>query len=179
MFASNQAWHVTGWEKLRSPKLQTTLLELLDQSPDDVLMTIPQDMSAAQKKKIPATWKSESFKVPAAVFGFLESIKAKPYHTVHDLFCRSLQSGNEWGLHVLLSRQMRYLLQAKAGATIAGPPFIVAKVRSQAQHFTEEELLDALRFLFELERDLKQGRSKIPWGTSIDILLGRLYHEGH
>jgi DNA polymerase III delta subunit len=179
MFAPSQVWHMKHWEKLRSPKLQTSLLELLDAAPDDVLMTIPQDMSAAQKKKIPAGWKMESFPLPAAIFKFLESIKAKPYKVVHELFRQTLATGNEWGLHTLLTRQFRYMLQAKVGAPVAGPPFIVAKVKGQAQHFTEQELLDALKFLFELERNIKQGRTKLPWSTSIDILLGRLYYEGH
>lgn len=179
MFAPSQVWHMKHWEKLRSPKLQTLLLEMLNQTPDDVLMTVPHEMSAAQKKKIPAGWKLENFPMPVAIFKFLESIKAKPYNTVHDLFRQTLATGNEWGLHTLLSRQFRYLLQAKVGAPIAGPPFIVAKVKGQAQYFSEQELLDALKFLFELERAIKQGRTKHPWSTSIDILLGRLYDEGH
>lgn len=179
MFAPAQVWHMRHWEKLRSPKLQTTLLELLDQSSDEVLMTIPQDMSAAQKKKIPLGWKNENFPMPVAIFKFLESLKAKPYGMVHDLFRQTLLTGNEWGLHTLLTRQLRYLLQAKVGAPIAGPPFIVAKVKSQAQYFSEDELLNSLKFLFELERNIKQGRNKLPWSTSIDILLGRLYDDGH
>jgi DNA polymerase III delta subunit len=179
MFAPSQVWHLKHWEKLRSPKLQTSLLELLNQNSDDVLMTVPQEMSAAQKKKVPAGWKLENFPMPVAIFKFLESIKAKPYSVVHDLFRQTLATGNEWGLHTLLSRQFRYMLQAKVGAPVAGPPFIVAKVKGQAQHFTEAELLGALKFLFELERGIKQGKYKHAWSTSIDILLGRLYDDGH
>ncbi len=179
MFTASQVWHLKGWEKLRSPKLQTNLLELLESTADDVILTIPTEPSAAQKKKLPGTWKHERFPLPAAVFSFLESLKVKPYNQVHTLLQQSLGAGSEWGLHFLLSRQLRYLLQAKVGAPIAGPPFLANKIRSQSRHFSQEELLMALDFLFQLEADFKQGKKKIAWSASIDILLGRLYYDAH
>lgn len=180
LFAPAQAWRVTGLEKQRSPKWQTAVIAMLESSPDDVIVSVPQEPTPAFLKKFTASmWKVETFKLPKVVFSFLESIKAKPYAQTHKLFRQALESGEEWGLHALMARQFRLLLAAKVGAPIAGPPFMIGKFQSQAKAFTQEELLDAQHTLFEIEKNIKGGRTNLSWSSSVDRLLAKIYHGAH
>ena len=85
---------------------------------------------------------------------------------------------NEWELHSLLARQFRLLLAAKTGAPVLAPPFAKKQLASQAKHFSEAQLIQALHTLYLIELALTTGQSHLTWSQEIDRLLLRLYDEG-
>lgn len=175
LFASTQTWRVTNLEKIRSPKWQVAAIELFTELSDVVIVSVPQEPTPAFLKKFSSPWKIEKFPLPKAVFQFLEALKTRPYQETHQLFRQAVEGGGEWGLHALLSRQVRLLMAAKSGAPMLGAPFIINKARSQAKAFTQSELLFLQHELYSAERAIKSGRTNLAWSSFIDRALGKLY----
>lgn len=177
MFGAQRIFRISGVEKQRSSKKLQDYLTALSATPDDVIITIPGKMTPAKKKAFSKEWKLESYDLPAVLFTFLESIGVKPLAQVLGLYEQALTSGSEWGLHAMVARQFRLLLAAKTGTPIAGPPFMAAKLQSQAKKFTPEQLAGVLEQLFQLEKSIKSGQTKRNWSELFDILLLKLYDE--
>lgn len=178
MFQSHRLWHITQWEKNRSPKQRLAIVSLLADAPDDVLVTIPSDLTAAQKKVFdPKVWQLKEFKLPKVLFQFTEAIKTKSLKQTLSLLQQALDQKNEWELHSLLARQFRLLLAAKTGAPVLAPPFAQKSLRTQAQLFTESQLIQVLHTLFAIEFAMKSGQAHLSWSQEIDRLLVRLYDE--
>jgi DNA polymerase III delta subunit len=180
MFPAERTWRIINLEKLRSPKQRQSIVELLSASTisDSILVTIPAELTPAQKKLFhPSAWKLQEFKLPKVFFQFTESIKTQPLAKCHQLLTQSLQQKNEWELHSLLARQLRLLLATKVHAPVQAPPFALSQLKKQAQSFTSQELINALHTLFHIELSQKSGQAHLTWSQEIDRLLTRLYDE--
>jgi DNA polymerase III delta subunit len=176
LFGGERALLVTGWEKLRSPKQQTELLDALAASPDDVLITIPQSLTPAQQKKLGPPWRVENLALPKTLFTFLSAIKQQPLIKVHEMLMQLQADGqNEWGIQALLSRQITGILAAKVGAPVPGAPFQITQWQRQSTRWTVDELQWFINELANLEDRLKTGRSYETWWQAVDRLLCKLY----
>ena len=178
MFQSKNLWRVTNLAKNRSTKQRQEIVQLLGEGSDDVLIVMPAELTAAQKKLFdPQIWQLKEFKLPKVFFQFTEAIKTKPLAQAHRLLQQSLEQKNEWELHSLLARQFRLLLATKTGAPVLAPPFAKKQLASQANRFTEAQLIQALHTLFTIERAVKTGQAHLTWSQEIDRLLVKLYDE--
>lgn len=181
MFQTQRCFQITNFEKLKSPKQKKELLELIEQGSADqdlVIITIPSELTPATKKLFnQEMWKTQEFKLPKVFFQFTESIKTKPLKQVSQLLQQSLEQKNEWELHSLLARQFRLLLATKVKAPVQAPPFALSQLATQANKFSEKQLIQALNTLFTIEWNMKSGQARLTWGQEIDRLLVSLYHE--
>ncbi len=176
MFAQPTVWAIGGLEKIRSPKQQATLIQALAESTDDVVVSIGKEPGAGLKKTIDLKiWKIESFTLPKLVFAFCDGLKIKPYSEIHRLFRQIVADGDEWWLQTQLARTMVALLQTKAGITPGGAPFQIPKWKKQSAAWTLAEMQRFIRGLFELELEIKSGKTRLTWSQQFDILLASLY----
>lgn len=175
LFGSQRFIRIYNLEKIRSGKTITAFLESLETGSDDVLVVIRGAMTPAKKKLFGKNWKLQEFKFPAVLFQFLESIKVIPIHDCFQMYRQILETESEWSLHALAARQFRLLLAAKTGAPILAPPFAQGKLKSQAKKFSIEELVQILHTLYDIERQIKTGRTPLSWSQQFDIVLTRLY----
>lgn len=181
MFQTQRCFKITNFEKLKSPKQKKEFLEILEQGSTDqdlVILTIPSELTPATKKLFNQNmWKTQEFKLPKVFFQFTEAIKTKSLKQVSQLLQQSLEQKNEWELHSLLARQFRLLLATKVKATVLAPPFALSQLTTQANKFTEQQLIRGLHTLFAIEWKMKSGQARLTWGQEIDRLLVSLYHE--
>ncbi|MDA1079216.1 MAG: hypothetical protein O2840_00835 [bacterium] len=70
----------------------------------------------------------------------------------------------------MLTRQVRLLLQTKDGGTIAGPPFVQAKLKSQAHRFSLSQLLELHNQLLEYDDQSKRGATTFSLEQELDLL---------
>ncbi len=113
---------------------------------------------------------AQEFKVSNAVFTWLDSLSPKPTTLTKQLtLLRAAISQEDAGLcWAMASRQIRLLLTAASGGKIAGAPFMQTKLRSQAKAFSLEHLLKLHAGLVQLDLELKQGLTAIPFGTRLE-----------
>ncbi len=180
MFATPKVWAITGWEKLRSTKQQDLLVATLTNNTDDVLLIIGKDLTPRQKKLFPAPiWRIETFPLPKSVFAFCDGLGSKSYIQLHTLWREVLAAEGEWWLNAQLVRTLHGIWQIKAGIKPTGAPFQIAKWQKQARSLTIEEVESWLSGLFQIESSVKTGRTRLSWGQQFDILLAKIYVEGH
>jgi DNA polymerase III delta subunit len=181
MFQTKRCFKITNFEKLKSPKQKKELLNLIEQGSTDqdlVILSIPSELTPATKKLFNQNmWKTQEFKLPKVFFQFTEAIKSKSLKQVTQLLQQSLEQKNEWELHSLLARQFRLLLATKVKAPVLAPPFALGQLASQANKFSEKQLVHSLHTLFAIEWNMKSGQARLTWGQEIDRLLVSLYHE--
>lgn len=173
-----RCWQITHFESLRSPKKKKELVQLLDNTANQVLLTIPKELTKTQLKLFePGQWQIKQFKLPAVFFALTDAIKVKSHQQTHQLLQQSLQQKNDWELHALLTRQFRLLLASKNDAPVKAPPFAISKLKNQANQFTTNQLIKILHELFRIEYEHKSGRAHLLWSGEIDRLLAKIYHE--
>jgi DNA polymerase III delta subunit len=74
----------------------------------------------------------------------------------------------------MLARQIRLLIQAKDGGAIAGPPFMVTKLKQQASGFSLAQLLTLHNQLVEIDYGIKTSTDAMTVRQQLDLLLLRL-----
>ena len=72
-----------------------------------------------------------------------------------------------------LASHFRKLARVRSGESIAGPPFVVRKLESQARRYGAGQLVRCLRALHEADEQLK-GQGNISPSLALDHLLLRL-----
>lgn len=121
---------------------------------------------------------TEEFKVSSSMFTWLDSLTgqatpAQRQKTVQ-LFHQTLQEEDVVYCLIMLIRQVRMLLIANDGGTLAGPPFVVNKIRSQARKFSQKQLLQTYRELLKMDLAMKQSSSGLNLQGQLDLLLIQL-----
>lgn len=106
---------------------------------------------------------------PADIFALVDAVGRKDGKTALSHLGRLLAEGEPpLRIFAMLVRQLRLLLavQALAGQQpdaqlaklVGAPPFVIRKLRGQADYFTERELRDLYSRLAELDHQFKTGR---------------------
>lgn len=117
------------------------------------------------------------FKLPQALFIFLENLKPGNGPILIKLFHEAIQTAEVEMVFFMIVRQVRILLALIEPA--ADPidevkrmaPWQRGKLQNQADFFEIEELKKFYRKLFEIERGLKTGGLSTPLDQTIDFLL--------
>lgn len=119
----------------------------------------------------------KTFKIPQAIFLFLESIKPGNYKTSIDLFHKAFQNTEPEIIFFMIQRQFRLLLsvsdkkndQIDEIARLA--PWQKGKIERQAKLFSIGELKNIYKSLYEIEIAQKTGNLAYSLTHAIDFLL--------
>jgi DNA polymerase III delta subunit len=117
------------------------------------------------------------FKLSSVMFKWLESIQpiqGSPQNTAPKnitLFHQTLVTEDEHLCFIMLARQVRLLIQVKAGEQPKGPPFMISKLAGQSKLFTLEQLIATHTRLLEIDRRLKTGAARLNLTQELDLLL--------
>jgi hypothetical protein len=124
-------------------------------------------------KKFGSAAHAELFEPSKQIWQFLAALSARPQNQTallrqyHSLLITDQL--DPFHLLALLTRQIRLLIQVKSGVTPALAPFQLSPLRSQAAHFTLDQLLTAHHRLLEIEVGQKTGVS--PFSLDKDLWL--------
>lgn len=116
------------------------------------------------------------FKVSSVVFKWLDSLSPAPATKTKQLtlFHQATDSEDEFMCLAMLIRQIRLLIQARDGGQLKGAPFMITKLRSQANAFKLEQLLSAHTKLLEIDTHQKTSSSLLNLRQELDLFLLQL-----
>lgn len=177
LFASNLLVCLEGLLSLPQSSRKKQLIELVKQKHQhDPEITL---ILWEGKQLTPAALKAwpeahvEEFKISKKLFAWLESINPGPQTLAQQLqlLHQVLEQDDAWFCLTLLTRQLRLLIQVKAGGQPAGPPFLVAKLGKQARLFELSQLLSRYDRLLALDRRQKTGQTRLSLAQELDLWL--------
>lgn len=115
---------------------------------------------------------AQFFKTSRIVYRWLEAIVPNT-NLVSTLQLQkdAIQQDGAEHCFALLAIQVRQLLLAKTQGTVSGPSFAQAKIRSQAQKFSLQQLLDLHRQLLAIDVQQKNGKAPLPLKERLDQLI--------
>ncbi|HEX7018055.1 MAG TPA: hypothetical protein VF209_04080 [Patescibacteria group bacterium] len=132
-------------------------------------------LTATMLKKLgPA--ESKEFKLSKALFSWLDSLNGQKRNVSQQLklFHDALKQEGEYLCFLMLIRQLRMMLQAMDGGVIKGPPFMISKLKNQAQSFSQTQLLSLHQQLLEIDYRQKTSQSSLDLAQELDLLLVNL-----
>ncbi|MDO8621321.1 MAG: hypothetical protein Q7R31_03505 [Candidatus Levybacteria bacterium] len=119
----------------------------------------------------------KTFKIPQAIFLFLDSLKPNIGVRAIDLFHQALQASEPEILLFMLVRQFRFLIavSSKAKTPIEElsrlAPWQEGKLKKQASYFSKEQLKSIYQKLYYIDLAQKTGSSSLSLIQSIDFFL--------
>lgn len=116
--------------------------------------------------------KIEEFKSSSVLFKWLDGFgiskdKSGQLKELHNIYAHD---GAEF-LFAMLSRQVRLLLSAKDDGQLKGAPFMIAKIKKQANAFSLEKLLQIHAQLLEIDHQQKTSSTRMTLQQQLDLLV--------
>lgn len=117
------------------------------------------------------------FKLPQTLFQLMDSIKPKNTRQILTLYHSTKERIEEELILYMLVRQIRLLLAFKTGSNITELKQVswqAQKLRTQANLFKLEELMQLYMGIYEIEKAMKTGESIYDTSSLIDFLLVKI-----
>ncbi|MEA2056795.1 MAG: hypothetical protein U9O78_03795 [Patescibacteria group bacterium] len=154
LFGNQRLVVIEKLHSLRRSKKKKVLIKMVSQSQVDVCLWESRKLTKTMLKKISAQ-KVKLFKISGSIFDWLDSIGASNKEKQLKLLKQALIKNDEYMCFAMLARQIRLLIKAKDGGKVAGPPFVVRKIKRQANQFSFRQLLRIHQQLFEIDKRTK------------------------
>lgn len=111
------------------------------------------------------------YKMSKTLFSWLELLGNTQNQTKKLLLLKdAIATDGDFFCFLMLIRQIRMLIQVKSGETVAGPPFVVAKLRKQSELFTLEKLLQTHAQLLKIDSENKTSKNILTLPQQLDLL---------
>lgn len=115
------------------------------------------------------------FKASKTLFAWLDLLGKKNTETKKlQLLHEAIDKDGEYFCFIMLIRQFRLLIQAKTGEKIGGAPFMITKLKKQAQQFSLEELLSTYKEILKMDYQQKTSKSLLSMNQWLDLLSIKL-----
>jgi len=170
LFSSSKCVIIEKLFALPKSKKKDELIEMVAGSGAEIVLWEDKVLSVTQLKQFKNP-KTLVCKTGAIVFQWLDSLAPKNVVLSSDLLERACQQEGAALCFAMLIRQVRLLLQTKLGIVVPGAPFIQAKLRKQAQLFSEEQLFALHERLLEIDEEEKTSSSLLDLEKKLDLVL--------
>ena len=146
-------------------KLKESLIKIvLNNAGQNILLWEKKSLTPAVKKQF-ARAAVKEFKLPAALFNFLDALTLTNFH-------QALINNPAELIFYLLHRRISQLIQALDDpASLKGAPWQIAKLKNQAKDYQLDHLVDFHQKLLTLDEQLKTSQSLLPLSGCLDLLL--------
>lgn len=150
------------------------LISAVANSEIDCILWEKRALTATMLKQFGAA-KVEEFKLSNSLFAWLDMFGGSktPAVKLRALHAAEAAEG-EYLCFVMIIRQVRLLILAAEGGKIAGPPFMVTKLRAQAQTLELKRLLQLYKRLLELDVRMKSSKPGLNLVQELDLLTVEL-----
>jgi DNA polymerase III delta subunit len=174
LFGDEKVIIIEELHSLPTSKRKKELIETLSTSSDVKIILY-------EKKKITTTMikklgQSEvfEFKISNSLWELLDKLGSNDKKNTLLTMRKAISQNDEFFVYTMIIRQIRILITAKDGGVIKGAPFMVSKLKSQANQFSLEQLLKIHHQLHLL--DIKQKNSQLYLNLSqeLDLLLFKM-----
>ena len=175
LFGHSRLLVIEGLHSLRRSKQKTQLIGLVSQANMDVCLWEKRPLTKTMLKKLGEHQENQiyEFKLTNTLFAWLDTLSPQSNTKKSQLiaFKSALRDNDAYMCLVMLVRQARLLIQAKVGANIKGPFFMINKINKQANNFELEQLLNLHTKLYALDAAMKTSQNTLELKTSIEQLI--------
>lgn len=175
LFGNDTCIVIEELHSLPRSKKKTELISLIAATQDTTLILWEKrKLTPTMIKQFPGA-RVFAFKPSETLFSWLDSLdSAGNKNRQLELFAKATQSNDVHMCFVMLIRQIRLLIATKSGGQVKGAPFLIQKLRSQANRFTLEKLLETHSTLYTFDSQMKSSANSLPLKESLDLLLLKL-----
>jgi len=145
-----------------------TLLGSISES-TELLLWEKKQLTPTMLKQFPLA-KSQEFKLTKYLFQWLDSVQSQSKLS-RNRFMLAVEQDGEMMCFTMLIRQLRLLIQATENKTATLPPFMVAKLKKQADTFTLAKLLQLHSSLLRLDLSMKTSTGNLSLTQELELLL--------
>lgn len=132
-------------------------------------------LTPATAKKLQGKFTVQEFKIPVAVFKFLDSLAPNNAKASLKLLEQAKNHDEAEFFLIMMARQVRLLIWAKEDPeTLKVAPWMKNNLTRQAEKFTSSELRALHNKLLELDRDNKHSRLPENLDASLELLVAGL-----
>jgi DNA polymerase III delta subunit len=177
LFGNQETLIIEELHSLPKSKKKDELISLLANSTQkDIILWEKRDLTATMLKKFPQG-KAEQFKLTNALFSWLDLFHHQtPIKQNLQALQKAIKNNGDYMCFIMLARQISLLIYAKDGGQIKGAPFMISKLKKQAQAFSFEKLLGLHKQLFELDQQMKSSKNLLTLEQALDVLTISLYN---
>lgn len=170
LFGTEQLVVIEELHSLPRSAQKNLLINIVSQANVDVILWEKRALTPTMLKVFPNAT-VEQFKLSNSLFAWLDALSPKTDKKQYMRLAEAAQRANgEQMCLAMLIRQVRLLIQVKDGAVPAGPPFMISKLKKQAQDFSLDKLLDLHSQLFTIDLNSKTSNSFLTVGQELDLL---------
>ncbi len=164
--------------KRKPSKELETIIQILETASQHSIILLWEGKQLTKKQTIffsKSTVKEFSF--PKTLFSFLEALYPQNSSTLFQLYHQTLQTVNAEMILVMIIRQIRMLLALSDNTSETIPETATLaywqqkKLVNQVSQFSQEQLLELHKALFEIEVKSKTGGLALPLSQTIDFFL--------
>lgn len=178
LFAEPNVVIIEELHSLQTSNRKKALLEYLQQQSEalpestTIILWEKRLLTKTMLKKFPSA-QDQAFNISKVLFKWLETLspnqktKTKQLKMLH----QALEQEDTFLVFAMLIRQSRMLIQAKSGMQMKGAPFIIAKLKKQAQDFSLSQLISIHNQLAELDWKLKNSQLAGTLEQELDLLV--------
>ena len=176
LFGEDKLVIIEGLHSLPTSNRKKELISFLSENTNDELRVTSQ-VILYEKRPLTATMikklgnpKAEEFKITNSLFKWLDSLGTSNKQVQLKLLQAALESDGDQFCYLMLVRQVKMLIQASDGGRLSGPPFLISKLKSQANKFTLAQLLSLHAKLFALDVAQKTSTLKLSLAQELELL---------
>lgn len=175
LFGTQKTIVIEGLHSLPKSKKQKTLIELSTNSQiHEVILWEKRTLTKTMLKPFSNTQVFE-FKASKTLFNWLDMLGTKENETKKlQLLQDAIATDGEYFCFIMLIRQFRLLIQAKTDSQIAGAPFMITKLKKQAERFTLNQLVGIYSKLLEFDLSQKTSKNLLSVNQWLDLLSLKL-----
>ncbi len=160
----------------KSKKKDELINKIANNNQKDIILWEKRDLTITMLKKFSQA-KVEQFKLTNALFSWLDLFHHQtPIKQNLQALKKAIQNNGDYMCFIMLARQISLLIYAKDGGQVKGAPFMISKLKKQAQAFSLEKLLKLHKQLFELDQQMKSSKNFLTLEQALDVLTISLYN---
>lgn len=177
LFGTEQLVVIEELHSLPRSAKKNQLLEIVSQANVDVILWEKRTLTPTMLKLFSQA-QIEHFKLSNSLFSWLDAFSPRTAQSKYwELAHKAQRANGEQMCFIMLVRQIRLLIQVKDGAPPSGAPFMISKLKKQAQDFSLQTLLKFHEQLFLIDQNVKTSGSFLSLGQELDLLGANLYSK--
>lgn len=172
LFGSKRLIVIEGLHSLPKSKQKTQLINLIKEAEIEVILWEKRNLTKTMLKQFPQA-KENHFKLSNALFNWLDTVRGDGKNLATQLkkLHQALTKEDAYLCFVMLTRQIRLLIQVKEGNRPPGAPWMIKKLEKQADTFSLKQLLKIHHQLIEIDYAHKTSTHSLDLAQELDLLL--------
>ncbi len=160
----------------RDSKRKKQIIDYLKNEDANIVVWEGKKIDGRKLRGFSNKWKTQTFKLSASIFKFLESLQPNNNYQSVLLLKECLAEEEPEKIFYMLIRQLRLLILAKdlGKKGLSGPGWMKHKFISQADKFTLKQLKENYGILLNIDIDIKTGRSIMPLEWQLEQFISNM-----